>query len=60
MGLALDWYRKEVCEREGHTHGDAGELDCILMRLAQARAAASNAIGGAQPAGLRPAPAIRW
>lgn len=37
MGPALDWYRREVCLREGHTHGDVGELDCLLMRLAQLR-----------------------
>ena len=37
MGLALDWYRREICQKEGHTHGDAGELDCLLMRYAQMR-----------------------
>lgn len=38
MGLALEWYRREICQREGHTHGEAGELDCILQRLAEIRA----------------------
>lgn len=38
MGYYLDWYRRLVCEAEGHTHGEEGELDCILMRLAQVRA----------------------
>lgn len=35
MGEALDWYRREICEKEGHKHGEAGELDCITGRLAR-------------------------
>ena len=42
MGDALNWYRREVCQREGHTHGEAGELDCILLRIAQGRAAQAS------------------
>lgn len=38
MGYYLDWYRRLVCQAEGHTHGEEGELDCILMKLAQVRA----------------------
>lgn len=34
MGEALDWYRREICAKEGHTHGEAEEMDCILARLA--------------------------
>ena len=37
MGEALEWYRREICAKEGHVHGDAGEMDCILSRLAHAR-----------------------
>ena len=37
MGLALEWYRREICEREDHRHGPRGELDCILVRIAQLR-----------------------
>lgn len=43
MGYYLDWYRRLVCEAEGHTHGEEGELDCILTRLAQVRAETSTA-----------------
>jgi hypothetical protein len=39
MGYYLDWYRRLVCEAEGHTHGEEGELDCILLKFAQVRAA---------------------
>lgn len=35
LGLYLDAYRRLICQREGHTHGEAGELECILRRLAQ-------------------------
>src|SRR5581483_2936785 len=38
MGYYLDWYRRLICQAEGHTHGEAGQLDCILTRLAQVRA----------------------
>jgi hypothetical protein len=38
MGYYLDWYRRLVCEAECHRHGEAGELDCILMTLAHMRA----------------------
>lgn len=48
MGLALETYRREVCMREGHTHGEAGELDCLLMRLAQLRAAEESALRGSR------------
>lgn len=37
MGLALDWYRSEFCRKESHTHGEAGELNCILLKLAELR-----------------------
>lgn len=46
MGIALEWYRREICQREGHTHDEAGELECILLRLAQVRAAESRAASG--------------
>jgi hypothetical protein len=46
MGVALDWYRREICQRESHTHGDAGELDCILHRLADLRLQQRNATMG--------------
>lgn len=45
MGLALDWYRHDFCQKEGHTHGEAGELDCMLLRLAQLRAQAARPNG---------------
>lgn len=53
MGLALDWYRREICEREAHTHGEPGELHCLLLRLAQVRSlqAGQHAPPGA---GFRP------
>lgn len=35
MGVALDWYRREFCLKEGHTHGDAGEMSCILLKMAE-------------------------
>jgi hypothetical protein len=35
MGYYLDWYRRLVCEAEGHTHGEEGELEGILTRLAR-------------------------
>lgn len=38
MGVALDWYRREFCLKERHTHGEAGELNCILSKLAELRA----------------------
>lgn len=38
MGTSLDWFRSEVCAKEAHTHGEAGELDCLLQRAALARA----------------------
>lgn len=37
MGLALEWYRREICQKEGHGHGEAGELDCIITRLARSQ-----------------------
>ncbi len=48
MGESLEWYRREICKREGHTHGDAGELDCILIRLAEIRARQRES--GSEPA----------
>lgn len=30
---AQDRYRRDVCEKEGHTHGPEKELDCALMRI---------------------------
>lgn len=33
MGPELEKFRKNVCQKEGHTHGDAGELDCLLLTL---------------------------
>ncbi|HET6404372.1 MAG TPA: hypothetical protein VFH78_06975 [Candidatus Thermoplasmatota archaeon] len=33
MGSELDKFRRNVCQREGHTHGEAGELDCLLLTL---------------------------
>jgi len=41
MGLALDWYRREICQKEAHTHGEAGELDCMLRKMAEVRARSS-------------------
>lgn len=38
MGEALDWYRREICAKEGHAHGELGEMDCIIARLAQSSA----------------------
>ncbi|MFA5861590.1 MAG: hypothetical protein WDA16_07835 [Candidatus Thermoplasmatota archaeon] len=35
---ATDWYRREICQLEGHTHGPEGELKCILLRLAKTTA----------------------
>lgn len=37
MGEALDWYRREVCAKEGHVHGEEGEMDCLVTRLARPR-----------------------
>jgi hypothetical protein len=34
---ARDWYRREICEKEGHTHGPEGELDCAMYRTALLR-----------------------
>lgn len=34
--LASDWYRREICERQRHTHGEKGELECVLLNLAEA------------------------
>lgn len=38
MGAALEWFRESVCLAEGHSHAEAGELDCLLQRLATERA----------------------
>lgn len=37
LGSALEWFRVEVCAKEGHNHGEAGEMDCLLQRAALAR-----------------------
>lgn len=39
MGPELEKYRREVCLRKGHTHGEEGELACILEEIARLRAA---------------------
>lgn len=33
----MEWYRREICQRFGHTHGEEGELDCALEMLNLAR-----------------------
>lgn len=35
MGEDLDRYRHDVCAAEKHTHGEEGELQCILANLAR-------------------------
>ena len=45
MGIHLEWYRREICTRERHTHGYEGELECLLTRLAQLRAAEQSLKG---------------
>lgn len=42
MGAARDWYVREICKKEGHSHGEAGELECALNRIAQLRAAQAH------------------
>ena len=34
---AGEWYRREVCQRFGHTHGTEGELECAVETLARAK-----------------------
>lgn len=34
---AGDWYRREVCQRFGHTHGAQGELECAVETLTRAK-----------------------
>lgn len=32
----LERYRREICEKQGHTHDrDEGELECLLLNLAE-------------------------
>lgn len=35
---ALAWYRRNVCIPLRHTHGEPGELDCLLDTLTALRA----------------------
>lgn len=35
---AVEWYRREICQRFNHTHGVQGEMDCALAVLVHARA----------------------
>lgn len=32
---ALAFCRKEICEKNGHTHGEAGELECLKTTWAR-------------------------
>jgi hypothetical protein len=38
MGEYLDKYRREVCEKEGHAHGEGGQVECMLRFIAAAQA----------------------
>ena len=35
---ATSWYKRDVCERQGHTHGEDGLMKCMLLNLANATA----------------------
>lgn len=37
MGEALDWFRRRICQAQGHDHDEAGELDCLLATLHRVR-----------------------
>lgn len=40
MGEYFDKFRDEVCRRDGHAHGDAGQVECMLRFIANAQARA--------------------
>lgn len=45
MGAALEWFRMEVCRKEGHDHGEAGEADCLVVTYAKLKEGAGAVQG---------------